>query len=291
MNKKSSDREKSKLLFLSEIWMYIRWHIAKLVSIYKKIAVQTNGDLFCFLFNFMARLRKKDVRFYFDKQETIYSAESKKYKRYFFSKFQNYNCYLGGIEKRGISLGETYFLPRIEFNDNDTVIDCGANVGDLKIYFDENKLKINYIAIEPSPKEYYCLSKNVAPSETYNIGLWNKNGSLDFYVSSHNADSSFLTPVSYSEKVTITTKRLDSFLDKNIRLLKIEAEGAEPEVLKGCEKLLDKVDYISADLGFERGITQESTLAPVTNFLLRNNFELIDFSTPRIIALYKRIGI
>ena len=67
MNKKSSDREKSKLLFLSEIWMYIRWHIAKLVSIYKKIAVQTNGDLFCFLFNFMARLRKKDVRFYFDK--------------------------------------------------------------------------------------------------------------------------------------------------------------------------------------------------------------------------------
>ena len=47
MNEKSSDREKSKLLFLSEIWMYIRWHIAKLVSIYKKIAVQTNGDLFC----------------------------------------------------------------------------------------------------------------------------------------------------------------------------------------------------------------------------------------------------
>ena len=56
MNKNSSDRKKSKLLFLSEIWMYIRWHIAKLVSIYKKIAVQTNGDLFCFLFNFMARL-------------------------------------------------------------------------------------------------------------------------------------------------------------------------------------------------------------------------------------------
>ena len=129
----------------SAIWIYFRWHIVQVDSIYRKIAVQTNGDLFCFLFNFMARLRKKDVRFYFDKQERIYSAESKKYKRYFFSKFQNYNSYLGGIEKRGISLGEAYFLPNIKFNDNDTVIDCGANVGDLKIYFDENKSSFDHV--------------------------------------------------------------------------------------------------------------------------------------------------
>jgi len=291
MNKNSSDRKKSKLLFLSEIWMYIRWHIAKLVSIYKKIAVQTNGDLFCFLFNFMARLRKKDVRFYFDKQERIYSAESKKYKRYFFSKFQNYNSYLGGIEKRGISLGEAYFLPNIKFNDNDTVIDCGANVGDLKIYFDENKLNVNYIGIEPSPSEFYCLSKNIESAELYNIGLWSKNCTIDFYVSSQNADSSFHEPHLYNEKILIPAKRLDSFFDKKIRLLKVEAEGSEPEALIGCKKLLPKIDYISADLGYERGISNESTLAPVTNFLLRNNFDLIDIRYPRIIALYKRRGI
>ena len=83
MNKKFSE---------SAIWIYVRWHIVQIDSIYRKIAVQTNGDLFCFLFNFMARLRNRDVRFHFDKQEGIYSAESKKYKRYFFSKFQNYNC-------------------------------------------------------------------------------------------------------------------------------------------------------------------------------------------------------
>jgi hypothetical protein len=110
-------------------------------------------------------------------------------------------------------------------------------------------------------------------------------------VSSQNADSSFHEPNLYNDKILIPAKRLDSFFDKKIRLLKVEAEGSEPEALIGCKKLLPKIDYISADLGFERGTSNESTLAPVTNFLLRNNFDLIDVRYPRIIALYKRHGI
>ena len=279
------------LSICTAFWKYIRWHLVQADSAYRKIAVKSNGVIFCFLFNLRALIRNKGVRFYFNKSENIYIAKSQKYKRYFFAKYQNYNCYSNGIEARGISLGQEYFLPSIKFSDTDTVIDCGANVGDLKIYFDEKELNINYIGIEPSPKEYFCLAKNVTPSETYNIGLWDENCSLDFYVSSHNADSSFFTPQTYTEKVVIPTKRLDSFFNGPIRLLKIEAEGAEPEVLMGCEQLLARVDYISADLGFERGVLQESTLAPVTNFLLKHNFELINFSSPRICALYKRVGI
>ena len=269
---------------------YVQWHMAGLDSIYKKITIRTDGKLFCFLFNMRAKLRNKNVRINFDSIENIYTAMSDKYKRYFFSKHQNYTCYSDGIAERGLTLGEVYFLHKIQFSDDDTVIDCGANVGDLKIYFDENNINLNYIAIEPSPKEYHCLEKNVHPSEALNIGLWNEDSSLQFYVSSHNADSSFIAPSSYTETLSVKTKRLDSFLDKNIKLLKIEAEGAEPEVLLGCERILQKVEYISADLGFERGPLQESTLAPVTNFLLKNGFELIDFSSPRIVALYKRIG-
>ena len=269
---------------------YVQWHMAGLDSVYKKITIRTDGKLFCFLFNMRAKLRNKNVRINFDSIENIYTAMSDKYKRYFFSKHQNYTCYSDGVAERGLTLGEVYFLHKIQFSDDDTVIDCGANVGDLKIYFDENKINLNYIAIEPSPKEYHCLAKNVHPSQSLNIGLWNEDSSLEFYVSSHNADSSFITPSSYTETLSVTTKRLDSFLDQNIKLLKIEAEGAEPEVLMGCERILKNIDYISADLGFERGPLQESTLAPVTNFLLKNGFELIDFSSPRIVVLYKRVG-
>ncbi|MCF8197022.1 MAG: FkbM family methyltransferase [Polynucleobacter sp.] len=276
------------MIFFSK---YLRHHITILDFIYRKCAVASNATIFCFMFNLRARLKRRDVRFYFNKKENIYIAKSKNYKRYFFEKYQNYNCYIAGIEKRGISLGEAYFLLKIKFRDNDTVIDCGANTGDLKIYFDEKKLKINYIGIEPSPKEYFCLSKNITPSKAINIGLWNVTSNLTLYVSSFNADSSFFEPKAYSHKVTIPAKRLDSFNFQHIRLLKIEAEGAEIEALIGSENLLARIDYISADLGFERGVLEESTLVPVTNFLLKHNFELIDFSSPRICALYKRIGV
>ena len=81
---------------------------------------------------------------------------------------------------------------------------------------------------------------------------------------------------------------MDSFFDKTkkIKLLKLEAEGAEPEALAGCEKLLKNIEYISADLGFERGANEESTIEDVTNFLLSRNFRLVKFELPRVVALF-----
>ena len=55
----------------------------------------------------------------------------------------------------------------------------------------------------------------------------------------------------------------------------------------GCGNLLNQIEYISADLGFERGKKQESTFLSVTNFLLKNNFELVEVNLIRITALFK----
>ena len=56
------------------------------------------------------------------------------------------------------------------------------------------------------------------------------------------------------------------------------------EVLKGCTGILDRIQYISADLGFER--SGESPLPEVTNFLSDHGFKMIKFGYPRIVALY-----
>ncbi len=56
-------------------------------------------------------------------------------------------------------MGKSYFLNEIPFSKNDLVIDCGANVGDKKIFFVESNISINYIGIEPSPEEFRCLKK------------------------------------------------------------------------------------------------------------------------------------
>ena len=79
----------------------------------------------------------------------------------------------------------------------------------------------------------------------------------------------------------------DVTLPKNIKLLKVEAEGFEPEVIEGAEETLIRTEYICVDFGSERGIEQENTVIEVNNILLKNNFDLIQFSDYRYIGLYK----
>lgn len=260
----------------------------RLDRIYKKTSLKSSGTFFTLMFNLRAILLSKDVRFSFESSERIYRADSSRHIRFFFAKEQAWNCYKDGLSMRAQQLGRAYFCHLIDFKESDLIIDCGANVGDLELYFRENNLRIRYVGIEPSPKEYMCLQKNVKGSQTYNVGLWSEESSLNFFVSSDNADSSFIEPLRYSETVSVNTTRLDTLISEPVKLLKIEAEGAEPEALLGCSQLLPKIEYISADLGFERGVLQESTLAPVTNYLLKNGFELITVGYPRVVALFKR---
>ena len=70
-------------------------------------------------------------------------------------------------------------------------------------------------------------------------------------------------------------------------MIKLESEGAEPEILEGLKKNLSLVKYITIDCGFERGEDQKSTIAECCNYLLSNNFEFTNFGYPRIVALFK----
>ena len=72
-----------------------------------------------------------------------------------------------------------------------------------------------------------------------------------------------------------------------MKLLKLEAEGAEPEVIRGSLNLLDNIEYIAADLGPERGFNKECTLKEVVNLLLENNFEIVEFKYPRVCLLFR----
>lgn len=262
--------------------------LSRLGSEWKKTALRSSGNVYCFMFNVRAILFRRDVRFTYDKLQGIYTAESRKYIRYFLAKQQSWNTYRDGLSERAQKLGKAYFCHLIDFKENDLVIDCGANVGDFELYFQENNINVRYVGIEPSPQEYACLKENVKGSKVYNVGLWSEEGSSSFFVSSENADSSFIEPVRYTEVVPIATKRLETLINEPVKLLKIEAEGGEPEALLGCSMLLPKIEFISADLGPERGVSQESTFPAVTNYLLQNGFELVDVDYSRIVALFKR---
>ena len=107
-------------------------------------------------------------------------------------------------------------------------------------------------------------------------------------------DSSILPINNYTEIISIQTTTLDNEIDKiqqKIKLIKLEAEGFEPEILQGLKKYLNSVEYITVDCGFERGIKQESTIAECSNYLLKNNFKMINFGAPRMVTLFKNLDI
>ena len=121
-----------------------------------------------------------------------------------------------------------------------------------------------------------------------------ESNNVEFYLSDEFGDSSILPINNYTKKITIETTTLDKEIDKikkKIKLIKIEAEGFEPEILQGLKKNLNYADYITIDCGFERGINQESTIAECSNYLIKNNFKMIDFNAPRIVTLFKNLDI
>ena len=195
-----------------------------------------------------------------------------------------------GFKKRKDVLLKDYLIKNIEFKDDDVVIDIGANNGDFYLCFDK---KIKYYAYEPSPIVFSNLEHNIKNQNLYNLGVSNSEDSeIDFYLSDEFGDSSILPINNYTKKISIETTTLDKEIDKiqqRIKLIKLEAEGFEPEILQGLKKNLNSVEYITIDCGFERGVKQESTIAECSNYLIKNNFKMINFGTPRIVALFKNL--
>ena len=73
-------------------------------------------------------------------------------------------------------------------------------------------------------------------------------------------------------------------------MIKIEGEGSEPEILEGLKRNLKKVEYLTIDAGFERGIEQKSTYEECKNYLINNNFELINFNKKKCVLLFKNLS-
>lgn len=281
--------------------------VQKMLSHYFRFAFtrKFHGTYFCILINIIFRVQGKNQRISYYRNSGLYA----------FKDFQS-ECYppnkeflvvsrqdiilslWNGLDIKAKTIGEAYFLENIEWQDGDLIIDCGAQLGFLSLYLmkkvNDLDLSLEYQAFEPSEFENECIKNNTSDlrrREVHKVGLWNENRKLTFYVSSEMADSSLIKPPIFESTRDIQVKRLDSlFPGKEIKLLKVEAEGGEPEVLEGALNILPKIQYIAADLGPERGIEKKTTYVKSINFLLENGFELVELLTPkgRGTALFRR---
>ena len=240
-----------------------------------------NGKAFCFCCNLIYRRNGK-----------IFFSEGKYFKKINDSEKIYYpNKRIDRVmvdhEKNFNNLYKTYLLDKVNFEDNDLVIDCGANVGELKYALNLHAKNIEYLAFEPDKDVYECLVKNMNNKSTLiNKALSMENTIKHLYIDSDGANTS-LVDFGSNNNYEVETITLDSLKLKNIKLLKIDAEGYEPEVLEGAKNTLKEIAYISVDYGNERGVEEKSTMVEVTNLLYLNNFKLIADSNIRKVGLFK----
>ena len=270
----------------------INFAFARVLDLIQKITFLPKSFL-CILENISSFMLGKKVRFKYEKKSNIFIATEGVKKRYFSNFERGTWLYRNGINVRSEFIFNSYCLQNIRFDSNDVIIDCGANSGDLSIKLYEICRTINYIGIEPSPNDYEILAKNVNHQNVYLLqkALGDKNDNLKFYVCSEKGDSSLLEPSFYTDIIEVQVVTLASLIDclkiKKVKLIKIEAEGYEPEILEGAQGILHNVEYIALDGGYERGTKKEQTFTTTTNFLLNNNFEMVDIYFPWYRALYK----
>jgi len=167
--------------------------------------------------------------------------------------------YRGGISWRNQKLARRYGCPWFyDPRAGDIVLDIGSNVGEFSLYAASRGVRV--IAFEPDPRVYFCLSRNLAclPDVTaLQLALWNERSTLHFYSAVDRADSSLIEPESNIATVCeVEALPLDQVKEistlAHIDFIKIDGEGAEPEILQGAEETLRKTQKIAIDVGPER---------------------------------------
>jgi len=161
-------------------------------------------------------------------------------------------CRKGTIDAQLTAQAYEYPLRRyLEEMTQGTFVDVGSHIGKYTIKM-ANQLGNNgrVISIEPEASNFEILKANVELNHLSNVTLlkvacWNKNENLKLYLS-HSMDTgehSVKTPIS-RDFVEVSGLRLDDVLKdlqmEHIDFIKIDAEGADGEVLEGAEETITK---------------------------------------------------
>ena len=141
------------------------------------------------------------------------------------------------------------------------VLDIGANLGTFSIPLAKKVPKHKYHAFEPQRIISYQLCANIIINSlenvyTYELALSNENTSVDLVMPDYTAETNigaFSVDKEVREneyecktegaKEPLVVFTLDSGMHKNVRLIKIDVEGHELEVIKGGIKTIKKNNY------------------------------------------------
>jgi FkbM family methyltransferase len=132
------------------------------------------------------------------------------------------------------------------------VVDAGARIGAFTAKIsaavgEEGRI----IAIEPEPRNFACLCKNIEANHLKNVvaiqkALWGQKRKLDIYLSGNAAAHSVYHDPFYSStdnSIDVEADTLDGILEGlgigSVDFIKMDIEGSEIEALQGMRKTLE----------------------------------------------------
>ena len=180
-----------------------------------------------------------------------------------------------------------------KINNTKTLIDCGSNKGQFAILIHQvNRLK-TYFAFDPIERPNilinYFFSKKVN-CKYFNIALSNKRMKSDFFITKKKDSSSLKKTLSFSDSIfkgvkyessiTVDVQELNEYEElikysPSPRLLKIDVQGEEYNLLLGSNKIFKYLDAIIVEItlfSVYEGVNFSER--DICCFLSKNNFKV-----------------
>jgi FkbM family methyltransferase len=190
--------------------------------------------------------------------------------------------------RHGVAAAVEHLIP-IRHMAAATLIDVGASKGQFSLAFRSQRPNARIIAFEPlsdSAETYERLFRNDTQVTLHRVAIADRQGVAEFFVADREDSSSLLRPgegqaqafgVRGKRTVRVDVKRLDDCVAipdlPHPILLKIDVQGGELDVLKGCAAL-ESIDYIYCELSFVELYEGQPLFDEVASYLGSRGFRL-----------------
>lgn len=195
---------------------------------------------------------------------------------------------------REVWIAKEYNPKGFEINKSDIVLDIGAHKGVFSIFASYFAKKGRIYSFEPFKENFEGLKRNIKLNKMKNIivinkAVSNKTGTKDLILSDSSTKHSFyFNKDNKTKKVKVKTISLKDFVKQNkinnINFLKIDAEGAEYNILFSCPNEIFKlIEKISMEC---HNLNKKYNVFSLRNFLKNKGFDVEIIKT----GSYKGMG-